>query len=309
VSLGRIVVAEDSPLMSAVACRTLLDHGYDVHAATDGLEALALVREHRPDVVLCDVSMPGLDGYGVLEAIQADPEIAETPVVFLTSHTRSDQAAQGLRRGAHDYLRKPFDAVELIARMQSAVRTKRLQDELRERHEELRRLVSTDTLTGLANRRRAEEALTSAIAASDGPGGAGGASVAIVDVDHFKRVNDEHGHEAGDEVLKEVATRLRAVAGDRDVVARWGGEEFLLICEPGRCAGRLATFAHAAVRSAPFTVRGREPLAISASAGWSAWTGPADDIGALLRRADIALYAAKEGGRDRVAGPNRGPSA
>ncbi len=112
----------------------------------DGLEALEEIRRPRPDVVLCDLAMPRLDGYGVLAARKRDAPLADTPVVFLTSHTRSDQAAEGLRRGACDYLRKPFDSVELIARMQAAVRTKRLQDELQ-------RLLSTDVLTGLGNRR------------------------------------------------------------------------------------------------------------------------------------------------------------
>jgi two-component system, cell cycle response regulator len=292
VSMGRIVVAEDSALLRAMACRTLIDHGYVVHDASDGLEALERIRRHRPDVVLCDLAMPRLDGYGVLEAMQADPAVADTPVVFLTSHTRSDQAAEGLRRGAYDYLRKPFDGVELIARMQAAVRTKRLQDELQ-------RLLSTDPLTALANRRRAEQALTAAIM-----GGASGVSVAILDVDLFKRVNDEHGHEAGDAVLKETAARLEGVAGPDATVARWGGEEFLFVCERSASAGDLARLAHEAVRSEAFALRGGDALRVTLSAGWSAWRGD-DDIGGLLRRADIALYAAKESGRDRVVGPSR----
>jgi two-component system, cell cycle response regulator len=291
--MGCIVVAEDSTLLRAVACRTLIEHGYSVHDAADGVEALELVRGHRPDVVLCDLAMPRLDGYGVLEAIKADPAVAETPVVFLTSHTRSDQAAEGLRRGAYDYLRKPFDGVELIARMQAAVRTKRLQDELQ-------RLLSTDALTGLANRRLAEQALTAAIA-----GGAAGVSVAILDVDHFKSVNDEHGHEAGDDVLKEVGARLKSIAETDCTIARWGGEEFLIVCERSAKAADLARLAHEAMRGASFALSSGGTLNVTVSAGWSAWRGEDDDIGDLLRRADIALYAAKEGGRDRVVGPSR----
>jgi two-component system, cell cycle response regulator len=295
--MGSIVVAEDSALLRAVACRALIEHGYEVHDAADGVEAIEYVRTHRPDVVLCDLAMPRLDGYGVLEAIKADPAIAETPVVFLTSHTRSDQAAEGLRRGAYDYLRKPFDGVELIARMQAAVRTKRLQDELQ-------RLLSTDALTDLANRRLAEQALTAAIA-----DGAAGVSVAILDVDHFKSVNDEHGHEAGDDVLKEVGARLRDIAGADCTIARWGGEEFLIVCERSAMAADLARLAHEAVRGTPFALSSGGALNVTLSAGWSGWRGEDDDIGGLLRRADIALYAAKEGGRDRVVGPSRVPVA
>jgi len=286
------VVAEDSALLRAVACRTLLEHGYDVHAVADGLEALEVIRRTRPDVVLCDVAMPRLDGYGVLDAMKADPATADTPVVFLTSHTRSDQAAEGLRRGAYDYLRKPFDGVELIARMHAAVRTKRLQDELQ-------RLLSTDPLTGLANRRSAEQALAAAVA-----GDASGVSVAILDVDHFKRVNDEWGHEAGDDVLKEVGARLAHAAGTGCTVARWGGEEFLLVCEPPASAADVAALAREAVRAEPFPLRDGGALRITLSAGWTAACG-GDASGDLVRRADGALYAAKAGGRDRVVGPGR----
>jgi two-component system, cell cycle response regulator len=308
VAEGRIVVAEDSALLRAVAHGTLTEHGYEVELAVDGLEALETIRTYRPDVVLCDVTMPRLDGFGVLDAMRADAELAEVPVVFLTSRTRSDQAAEGLRRGAYDYLRKPFDAIELIARMQSAVRTKRLQDELKERHAELRRLASTDSLTGLPNRRRAEEALSAAVAAAGETGIA--ATVVLLDVDHFKKVNDIHGHDGGDDVLVEVAKRLGSVVEEGETAARWGGEEFLLVVPP-RDVPRpvhLADAAHEVIRADPFELSGAAAR-ITASVGWAAWAGPHDDPGSMLRRADVALYAAKESGRDRVAGPTRSERA
>jgi two-component system, cell cycle response regulator len=283
--MGCIVVAEDSALLRAVACRTLVDHGYVVHDASDGLEALEQIRRHRPDVVLCDLAMPRLDGYGVLEAMKADPAVADTPVVFLTSHTRSDQAAEGLRRGAYDYLRKPFDGVELIARMQAAVRTKRLQDELQ-------RLLSTDPLTGLANRSRAEQALTAAIA-----GGASGVSVAILDVDHFKRVNDEHGHARGDAVLKDAAYLLRKSLRSFELIYRLGGEEFLIVL-PGVPISEGRSIAER-VRTGIEEAR-PGGLPVTVSLGVAAAVGADVAFEPLFRAADEALYEAKRSGKNRT---------
>src|SRR5580765_5831055 len=130
-SAGRVLIADDSVSVRALLAAQLTDRGYVVIQANDGLEAVEAARTQDPDVMLCDLEMPNLDGYGVLAAIQASPELAQLPVVFLTGRTASDDAAEGLRRGAYDYLRKPFEPIELEARVQAAMRTRRLQDELR----------------------------------------------------------------------------------------------------------------------------------------------------------------------------------
>jgi two-component system, cell cycle response regulator len=213
------VVAEDSLVIRAVLVEQLQSRGYRVIEAGDGEEALAACRREQPDVVLLDVEMPHLDGHGVLARIKADPRLADIPVVFVTSRVTTEDVVDGLRLGAHDYLRKPFEPSELLARVHAAVRNKALQDELRLRNAELELASRTDALTGLRNRRHLEEQLQR-LAGTGDP-----LSVLLCDIDRFKQVNDTPGHE----VLQMVATRLREVARPGDVPGRWGGEEFLVV--------------------------------------------------------------------------------
>ena len=171
--------------------------------------------------------MPGLDGHQVLARLKADVDLSDIPVVFLTGRTSTDDMVAGLRAGAHDYLKKPFEPVELIARIAGAVRIKRLQDELRLRNEQLDKLSRVDALTGLNNRRHIDEQLQKE--ASTARRHQQPLAVLMLDIDHFKQVNDREGHPAGDRVLQEFANRLQAVTRDGDVVGRWGGEEFIVI--------------------------------------------------------------------------------
>ena len=154
-----VVVAEDSLVIRAVLVEQLRSRGYRVIEAGDGEEALAVCRREQPDVVLLDVEMPHLDGHGVLARIKADPRLADIPVVFVTSRVTTEDVVDGLRLGAHDYLRKPFEPSELLAWVHAAVRIKALQDELRLRNAELELASRTDALTGLRNRRHLEEQL------------------------------------------------------------------------------------------------------------------------------------------------------
>jgi diguanylate cyclase (GGDEF)-like protein len=179
------------------------------------------------DVVLLDVEMPTMDGFATVTALQADPEAREIPVVFLTGRVGSDDAVRALDLGALDYLRKPFEPAELRARVGVAVRVKRLQDSLRVQAAEMDRLSRTDTLTGLHNRRHVEEGLLAHEHGSRRHGYP--LSVLIVDIDHFKQVNDTQGHPAGDAVLRAVGQCLTATVRQEDLVGRWGGEEFVIV--------------------------------------------------------------------------------
>jgi two-component system cell cycle response regulator len=293
VSHPAVVVAEDSLVIRAVLVEQLQSHGYRVIEAGDGEQALAACHREQPDVVLLDVEMPHLDGHAVLARIKTEPQLADIPVVFVTSRVTTQDVVEGLRLGAHDYLRKPFEPSELLARVHAAVRIKALQDELRVRNAELELASRTDALTGLRNRRHLEDQLQRLAGTADR------LAVLLLDIDRFKLVNDTHGHAAGDEVLRVVARRLEQAARPGDVPGRWGGEEFLVVLpETGPDqAVSLGEQARQTIAAAPVPL-GQPPLRVTASVG-VAW-GAGDGWEGLVRRADTGLYAAKEGGRNRV---------
>jgi len=224
---GTILVADDSMVVRAVLRRQLETDGHTVVEAVNGEEAIDACREYHPDVILLDVEMPVLDGHATLMRLKADPELKDIPVVFLTGRVDTVDVVNGLRLGAHDYLRKPFEANELMARVSAALRTKWLQDELRTRNAELDRVSRIDMLTNIYNRRHLDEHLRRVISAARRHDRTVG--VLIVDIDHFKEVNDERGHLAGDVVLREVAARLQQAMRTEDALGRWGGEEFLAV--------------------------------------------------------------------------------
>ena len=292
-----VLVADDSPTVRALVRFALEDAGHQVLEAGDGAQALAVLADAAVDVVLLDVEMPVMDGYQTVAALKADPHTADVPVVFLTARTGSDDVVRGLRLGGHDYLRKPPDPAELLARVGAAARVKALQDELRRRLDELDLVSRTDALTGLHNRRHVQEHLSTYAAAARRHGHP--LAVLLVDVDHFKQVNDTVGHAGGDLVLRAVAGALAGAVRTEDLVGRWGGEEFLLVLpHTGPEAARvLAERLRATVAALEVEVGGR-PVPVTVSVGGAGAVGPAE--GDLLILADGQLYAAKDAGRDRV---------
>ncbi len=286
-----VLVGEDSDTVRTLLVLELKDAGYTVHEAEDGQAVLDQARRAVPDVVLLDVEMPVLDGWQTLAALKADPTTAEVPVLFLTGRTGSADLVRALERGAHDYLRKPPEPAELLARVGAAVRLKQLQDALRRQSTELDRLSRTDALTGLHNRRHVEEHLLGHESAARRHDYA--LALLAVDVDHFKRVNDSRGHAAGDAVLREVAEQLRSTVRFEDLVGRWGGEEFVVVAPHTDvpAARVLAERLRAAVADGP--------SGVTISIGGAAGVSPS--AAALLATADANLYAAKDAGRDCTA--------
>jgi two-component system cell cycle response regulator len=295
---GTILVADDSMVVRAVLRRQLETDGHTVVEAVNGAEAIDACREYRPDVILLDVEMPVLDGHATLERLKADPELKDIPVVFLTGRVDTADVVTGLHLGAHDYLRKPFEANELMARVSAALRTKWLQDELRTRNAELDRVSRIDMLTNIYNRRHLDEHLRSVISAARRHDRTIG--VLIVDIDHFKNVNDEHGHLAGDAVLREVAVRLAQAMRTEDALGRWGGEEFLAVLTdtPPEGVRVMAERLRQVIAAAPFTLDDGSQIRVTVSVGHASGT---EDAEVLVHRADDALYVAKAEGRNRVA--------
>jgi diguanylate cyclase (GGDEF)-like protein len=284
----RIVVAHPDPVVRDRLSRVLEAGGHEALGASCE-EALMRCREARPDVAVADAATcPRLLG-----ELKRDPDAYGTAVVLLEEPGLDSERATGLmRRGAYDVLVEPVSDGELLTRVAAAKRTKDLQDELVGQTRRLETLVREDPLTGLANRRAILTLLSGMISGARRHGRP--LSVAIVDLDHFKRVNDEFGHQAGDEVLLAAVAAMRRRLRQEDQVGRMGGEEFLvLLPDTGMAAARRVADA---LRRQVAQAHG--PVPVTASLGLATWDGePAEE---LLRRADEALYAAKRSGRNRV---------
>jgi diguanylate cyclase (GGDEF)-like protein len=297
---ARILVVDDHEDNIELLRARLEARGYRVESASDGQQALDRVFADPPDLVLLDRMMPRVDGIEVTRRIKADPSLGFVPVMMQTALDSTEEMVRGLDAGADDYIAKPINFPELEARVKALLRIKALQEELARANAELRRVSQTDGLTGVDNRRHIEERLSEAFehaARLNEP-----LAVVMTDVDHFKSVNDTHGHQAGDAVLRQVAERLRETAREIDRVGRYGGEEFLVLL-PGASledARHFADRARRAVAEREFTYDGGA-LRRTLSAGVAAFPHP--DIRhqeGLVKAADEALYVAKEGGRNRV---------
>jgi diguanylate cyclase (GGDEF)-like protein len=300
-----VLVGDNSPVVREVLRWHLESHAFKVVEAADGPETIALAQRVKPSVILLSLELPTLDGHQTLARLKADADLRDTPVVFITAHSDTGDIVEGLRLGAHDYLRKPFEPAEVIARVSAAVRVRELQDDLRQRNAELDRISRSDPLTGLANRRHLDERLAAYAASAERHHHH--MSVAIVDIDSFKGVNDTFGHSAGDAVLCEVARRLADSARIEDVVGRWGGEEFIVILPHCDVDGAVVVSERIrrAVSAAPVLVEEGVAIPVTVSIGC---TDGVDER--LIERADAALYEAKKTGRNRtvaVQGPTAGP--
>ena len=296
VQVGTVLVVDDSSTTRRILRRGLEAVGYQVVEAGNGQEGLAACRNELVDVVLLDVDMPVLDGLATLRQMQDDPALRDLPVLFLTARIGGTDVAEGLELGAEDYLKKPCDPVELVARVGTALRKRDREGRLREQAKELGALSSTDPLTGLGNRRYVQEHLDRL---SSTKGSATPIGLVLLDIDNFKQVNDTYGHATGDTVIAIVARRLAGAVGDDETVVRWGGEEFLAMTLGPNQIASLAESLRIAVGGTPMVTGAPAPLEITVSAG--AATGPLLDFEALTQAADAALYRAKAAGRNQVA--------
>jgi two-component system cell cycle response regulator len=223
----RILIADDSMVVRAVIGKQLGSEGFELLEAADGDQALALCRSTPPDVVLLDVEMPGRTGYDVLSAMQADDSLSGIPVIFLSGQVSAEHVATGLRLGAHDYLRKPVETGELLARVTAALRTKALQDRLKRDNAQLRQLAPVDPLTGVLDVRGLQERLE-AMAEDAKLRGRPLAGV-LLDVQGLDTINNAFGWAVGDEVLRHLAELVSAMIGPGESVGRCGPDEFLVL--------------------------------------------------------------------------------
>jgi diguanylate cyclase (GGDEF)-like protein len=311
-----ILVVDDHPDNIEIIDARLTSRGYRVSKATNGQEALDLVHADPPHLILCDVMMPVMDGYEVSRRIKGDESLPYIPIILVTARDSTQDKIDGLDAGADDYLTKPVNFPELEARVRSMLRIKQLQDQLDQKNRELevankrlRQLSVTDGLTELFNHRHIHELLQEEFERSNRSGEP--IAVSMLDLDHFKRVNDTHGHPTGDVILYETAQILRDTAREIDMPGRYGGEEFIVILPNTTedAAAHLAERIRQRVLDHVFRDEDTE-VHMTLSCGVASFPGEGiDSPESLLKRADEALYAAKEGGRNRMVRASETPAA
>jgi len=289
----KILVAEDDPISQRVVQANLLEWGYEVTVASDGSEAWAIMRqEESPSLVISDWMMPGMDGLTLCRKIR---RMERPGYIYFIILTAKKAVVEALEAGADDFLTKPFNPEELKYRIRIGERILNLERRILE-------LANTDVLTGLLNRRAFMEKIRQEISRTRREKRP--LSLIMADIDHFKRINDAYGHQAGDLVLKRFAEQLTASTRPYDFTGRYGGEEFI-VCLPGTgrsCAGSIGERMRRQTEDMEIMLPdGSGPIRITASFGTAFHTpGSRLDVDSFIKRADEALYRAKREGRNRV---------
>jgi diguanylate cyclase (GGDEF)-like protein len=292
-------VVDDDRLARDRVTALLRARGHAPFAFESAVRMLEAHHQHPFELVLLDVIMEGMSGVDACRILKARDDVF-VPVVLVTARTDPDARVEGLRIGADDYVAKPFEEEELLARVGSMLRIKRAFDVVAATRNRMAELAVLDDLTGLYNVRYLQQRFGEEWKRAERHREP--LAIAMLDVDHFKSVNDRHGHDVGDLVLREASARIKSSVRDTDVVARYGGEEFVVLLPSTQLAGALvvAERVRRAFADRAFdTPRGRLP--VTTSIGLALY--PSRGISSkdhLLRAADAALYRAKEEGRDRI---------
>ncbi len=280
--MSKILIVDDEPDIRSVLRTALKPQGYEVVEAQDGKEALAIIEQDLPDVVLLDLMMPKMDGLELCERVRSDFKNATTYIIMLTARSQNHEKVTGLNLGADVYFTKPFDPGVLLAQIKVGVKTA-----------EDRGRAMADPLTRLFNRHIFDTFVI--LEAERAKRYKHPMSVILIDIDHFKKVNDSYGHPAGDAVLVQLACILRQHSRKSDLPCRYGGEEFILLLPETALAGakKTAEGIRAAVESHAFPEVGK----LTASFGVS---NLSEGVKSMIELADQALYKAKERGRNQV---------
>lgn len=283
-----VLLVDDVPANIQMLASYLKDD-YQIKVAIDGQRAIELSQnEPQPDLILLDISMPEIDGYQVCAALKKDVITRNIPVIFVTAMDSDSDEEQGLRLGAVDYITKPFRPAIVQARVATQIKIKQQSDALRN-------MALRDQLTGLFNRHYLIEVATQKLANAIRHNHA--LAVLMIDVDYFKQINDQHGHQVGDSVLEAIGSILNERTRKEDIAARLGGEEFVMILE--YCSQSHAIEKAEALRAC---IQHWKPkgIEVTASFGVAVLKPGMKHFNSLLKQADLALYQAKEQGRNRV---------
>jgi two-component system, cell cycle response regulator len=317
---NRVLIVDDDRAILRLLEKYLVDAGHEVLQATNGREALRLVLGEAPPIVITDWMMPEMDGLELAHALREHEGVRFVYIILVTAHSEHNRLVEAFEAGIDDFLTKPIEKPELLARVRSGEHIARLEEDLAKRSREihrlnaemaitneklamandkLKRMATTDELTGLLNRREAMHRLQELWHCEDRYGHQ--FSCIMLDVDNFKRFNDAHGHAVGDMVLRETAIVLRQSIRTTDIVCRVGGEEFLVLCPNVGAPGAAVCAEHLRAAVGAHDVRHEgKILNVTISLGVAErnqhMTLPDD----LLKTADAALYAAKDSGRNRI---------
>lgn len=305
---ARILVVEDSRTQAKEVTSLLQKNDYEAVWVEDGKSAIKASATEPFDVILLDLVLPDISGTEVSRWLKSNEKTRAIPIIMVTVKSDVKDKVMGFEAGADDYVSKPYNEIELNARIYAALRTKALQDELRAKNRQLEELLErvhsmaiTDPLTGLYNRRYFQELLKkefSRVHRYSIP-----LSILMLDIDHFKKINDKFGHQAGDSVLKEFASIITSsIRRDIDIVARWGGEEFIILLPQTTIDGAKETALRLLSKIDSFRFSALPPTKnVTTSIGVvSTLSEGVDSIEKLIKLADNALYKAKELGRNRV---------
>lgn len=314
-----IYIVEDSKLYLTYVTKILTDHGYRVESAENGTAALAYLECSRPDIILLDIVLPDINGLEICKIVRSNPDLEDIPIIFLTSKTSPEDIEAGLRGGGSDYIAKPVNAVELLARTDNHYRFKKSSDTLKALNEELikanetilkkneelqkamlqlEKYATTDPLTGLYNRRYILNKINDEVIRckrNQKP-----FSIICCDIDYFKSINDAYGHDAGDLFLCEISKIIKSIVREQDIVGRWGGEEFLIFLPETNLDGACIV-AEKIRKAVNFTQLNLGSFSI----GTTLTLGVVEydinlDINANIKNADIALYHGKANGKNKV---------
>jgi two-component system cell cycle response regulator len=297
----KILIAEDDPTSRMILEAVVSEWGYEPIAVEDGAQALTILQaEEPPRLLLLDWEMPKLNGLALCKLIREEDTSNPPYIILLTGRSDTDDIVTGLKFGANDYISKPFENAELQARLQVGKRMLNLQDELNRAKEAMAFQANYDELTGLMNRRAVMKSMATELERSKR--NSQPLYICMCDIDHFKKINDTHGHLAGDAVLKEIAERFNTSLRPYDICGRYGGEEFLIILNSKEDHVQdLFERVRQAIADNPFTYEQTE-LNVTISCGVTLYSPPADKRNStqLLTDADTALYEAKNDGRNRI---------
>jgi diguanylate cyclase (GGDEF)-like protein len=285
----KVLLIDDDEAICTLVRFILRGQPLEVFYCRGGEDGLAAVAALQPDLILMDVDMPAPDGFELCRRVKSHPATNNIPVIFLTGATAVEERVRGWELGAVDYITKPFEPTEVLVRVRAALRTKQLIDLLE-------RKAMIDGLTGLYNRAHFEQRIEAELSLARRTGRP--LSCVMLDVDHFKRINDTYGHLMGDDVLRSLAAMLVESCRTEDVVCRYGGEEFALLLPntPALGATVIAERVREAVEERPFRTLKTE-VSVTCSLG-VAQAAPTETN--PIERADAALYQAKREGRNRV---------